>query len=40
MGADAGVFAGGAEYDDDDREADRVWEKVDDRMDERRRVRC
>ena len=38
MGADAGVFAGG-EYDEDDKEADRVWEAVDAHMDERRRVR-
>ena len=37
LGADAGVFAGG-EYDEDDREADRVWEQVDAHMDERRRV--
>jgi hypothetical protein len=38
MGADAGVFAGG-EYDEDDREADKIWEGIDDHMDERRRVR-
>ncbi|KIZ00965.1 splicing factor, component of the U4/U6-U5snRNP complex [Monoraphidium neglectum] len=38
MGADAGVFAGG-EYDEDDREADRIWEGIDDHMDERRRRR-
>lgn len=37
MGADAGVFAGG-DYDEDDREADRVWEQIDAHMDERRRV--
>lgn len=39
MGNDAGVFAATGEYDDDDKEADAVWEKIDDYMDERRRVR-
>lgn len=38
MGNDAGVFAATGEYDDDDKEADAVWEKIDDYMDERRRV--
>lgn len=37
MGSDAGVFAGG-QYDEDDREADQIWESVDNFMDERRRV--
>jgi hypothetical protein len=37
MGGDAGIFAGGADYDEDDKEADLVWEKIDDHMDERRR---
>ncbi|KAG2489786.1 hypothetical protein HYH03_011736 [Edaphochlamys debaryana] len=36
MGNDAGVFATG-EYDEDDKEADAVWEKIDNFMDERRR---
>lgn len=36
MGNDAGLFAGG-EYDDEDREADAVWEAVDARQDARRR---
>jgi hypothetical protein len=36
MGGDAGIFAGG-EYDEDDREADDVWEKIDDHMDTRRK---
>lgn len=38
MGNDAGMFAYG-EYDEDDKEADRVWESIDARMDERRKVR-
>ncbi|KAF8059986.1 STA1 [Scenedesmus sp. PABB004] len=38
MGSDAGMFAGG-QYDEEDREADRVWEEVDAFMDERRRER-
>jgi hypothetical protein len=38
MGNDAGMFAATGEYDEDDKEADAVWEKVDDFMDERRRV--
>jgi hypothetical protein len=33
------MFAYG-EYDEEDREADRIWEGIDDHMDERRRVRC
>jgi pre-mRNA-processing factor 6 len=37
LGNDAGVFAGG-QYDEDDKEADRIWESVDNFMDERRRV--
>jgi pre-mRNA-processing factor 6 len=32
-----GAFAGGA-YDEDDKEADEIWEAVDKYMDERRRV--
>ena len=39
MGNDAGVFAATGEYDEDDKEADAVWESVDNFMDERRRVR-
>jgi hypothetical protein len=39
LGNDAGVFAGG-QYDEDDKEADRIWESVDNFMDERRRVSC
>lgn len=39
MGNDAGVFAATGEYDEDDKEADGVWETVDNFMDERRRVR-
>lgn len=39
MGSDAGMFAGG-QYDEDDKEADRVWESIDNFMDERRRVRA
>jgi pre-mRNA-processing factor 6 len=31
------VFAGG-QYDEDDREADEVWESIDNFMDDRRRV--
>ncbi|GIL57404.1 hypothetical protein Vafri_12583 [Volvox africanus] len=37
MGNDAGVFAATGEYDEDDKEADAVWETVDNFMDERRR---
>lgn len=33
----SGVFATG-EYDEDDKEADAVWEQIDNFMDERRRV--
>jgi len=38
LGNDAGAFVFG-EYDEDDREADQVWDKIDDAMDERRKVR-
>jgi len=38
-GVPSGVFAGGT-YDEDDKEADRVWESIDNFMDERRRVGC
>ncbi len=34
----SGVFATG-EYDEDDKEADAVWDQIDNFMDERRRVR-
>ncbi|GBG73650.1 hypothetical protein CBR_g16993 [Chara braunii] len=37
-GNDMGLFASG-EYDEDDREADSIWEGIDKRMDERRRDR-
>ncbi|CAN6351044.1 unnamed protein product [Urochloa humidicola] len=37
-GNDAGLFSS-ADYDDDDREADAVWEGIDQRMDSRRRDR-
>ena len=39
LGNDAGMFAKSAygEYDKDDEEADAVWNKIDERMDERRR---
>jgi len=36
MGNDTGVFAGGV-VDEEDKEADAIWEQIDDRMDERRR---
>ncbi|KAK9809995.1 hypothetical protein WJX72_003070 [[Myrmecia] bisecta] len=39
MGNDAGAFAMTGEYDQDDREADAIWEKIDDHMDSRRRER-
>ena len=39
MGNDAGALASFGEYDQDDREADAEWDKVDDIMDERRRDR-
>ena len=39
MGNDAGAFASFGEYDQDDREADAEWDRVDDIMDERRRDR-
>lgn len=39
LGNDAGAFASKAgEYDQDDKEADGIWEAVDAFMDERRRV--
>ena len=39
MGADGALLAGTTgEYDKDDREADEVWEKIDNFMDDRRRV--
>ena len=38
QGGDAGIFAKRVgEYDDDDREADAIWDSVDNHMDERRR---
>ncbi|WCJ22718.1 Pre-mRNA-processing factor 6 [Euphorbia peplus] len=37
-GNDVGLFAS-AEYDDDDREADAIWEEIDKRMDSRRKDR-
>ena len=38
QGGDAGIFAKkGAEYDDDDLEADAIWQSVDDHLDERRK---
>lgn len=40
LGNDGGVLAGTGAYDDEDREADAVWDQVEDRMDERRRVRA
>ena len=39
MGNDAGAFVFG-DYDEDDREADQIWDKIDDAMDERRKVCC
>lgn len=39
LGNDAGALAGTGEYDEDDKEADQIWEAVDNFMDERRRVR-
>ncbi|KAK9803220.1 hypothetical protein WJX73_005268 [Symbiochloris irregularis] len=39
MGNDAGALASFGEYDQDDREADNEWDRVDDIMDERRRDR-
>lgn len=39
MGSDAGAFATFGEYDQDDKEADEIWEKVDEFMDDRRRDR-
>ena len=38
LGNDTGVFAGGA-MDEEDKEADVVWEQIDERMDERRRAK-
>lgn len=40
LGNDSGVLAGNAVYDDEDREADNVWDGVEDRMDGRRKVRA
>ena len=38
FGGDAGIFAGdGGEYDEDDKEADAIWESIDEHMDSRRR---
>lgn len=37
MGNDAGAFAATGEYDQDDREADAVWDQIDEYMDQRRR---
>ncbi len=40
MGADTALLAGTTgEYDRDDKEADKIWAKVDNFMDDRRRVR-
>lgn len=39
LGNDAGMLGMTGEYDEDDREADAVWEQVDAHMDERRRER-
>lgn len=36
---EGGLLASMGEYDEDDKEADKVWASVDDYMDERRRVR-
>lgn len=36
-GGDAGIFGGGGEYDEDDKEADEIWESIDNHMDSRRR---
>jgi pre-mRNA-processing factor 6 len=38
LGSDTGVFASGAR-DDEDKEADEIWEQIDERMDERRRAK-
>jgi pre-mRNA-processing factor 6 len=40
MGNDAGALAATGQYDEDDKEADEIWEAVDNFMDERRRVRA
>ena len=37
QGGDAGIFANGGEYDEDDKEADMIWASIDDHMDSRRR---
>jgi pre-mRNA-processing factor 6 len=37
MGNDAGVFAQSGNYDEDDREADAIWDAVDEYIDQRRR---
>ena len=38
LGNDAGVLGATGVYDEEDREADNVWDNVEDRMDERRKV--
>jgi pre-mRNA-processing factor 6 len=38
LGNDAGVLGATGVYDEEDREADHVWDNVEDRMDERRKV--
>lgn len=38
LGNDSGVLAGSGAYDEEDREADQIWEQVDQRMEERRKV--
>jgi hypothetical protein len=40
LGNDAGVLGATGVYDEEDREADNVWDQIEDRMDERRKVRC
>jgi hypothetical protein len=38
LGNDAGVLGATGVYDEEDREADNVWDDIEDRMDERRKV--
>lgn len=38
LGNDAGVLGQTGVYDEEDREADEVWDHIEDRMDERRKV--
>ncbi|KDD72365.1 PRP1 splicing factor, partial [Helicosporidium sp. ATCC 50920] len=38
LGNDSGVLAGSGAYDEEDREADQIWEQVDQRMEERRKT--